>query len=95
VIYGPELEALTDNELAVLHTFTRSAPAGWVGYARRIDAAMLADVAGPLGPSPQVYICGPTLLVESAAGALVQAGIKPSLIRTERFGPSGNTAGGG
>jgi len=74
------------------HTFTRSQPPGWTGYARRIDQPMLREVAGPLGKTPQVFICGPTLLVESVANALVQIGIPAAQVRTERFGPSGGTA---
>jgi ferredoxin-NADP reductase len=74
----------------VIHTLTRAQPPGWTGYARRIDPAMLTEVVRPLGRSPQVFICGPTLLVEAAANGLVQAGIGASRIRTERFGPSGS-----
>ena len=73
----------------MIHTFTRSQPAGWTGYARRIDDQMLDEVARPLGKNPKVFICGPTRLVESAANGLVQTGLKSNQIRTERFGPSG------
>jgi ferredoxin-NADP reductase len=92
-IYMQELERLraSGDGLEVFYTFTRAQPPGWTGYARRIDAQMLAEVAGPLGNAPQVYICGPTLLVETAANGLLQAGIAPGQIRTERFGPSGGT----
>ena len=91
IIYYSELEKLAeaDSALKIFHTLTRSQPRGWNGYARRIDQDMLKQVAGPLGKSVQVYICGPTLLVESAANTLVEIGIKPSQIRTERFGPTG------
>jgi ferredoxin-NADP reductase len=90
-IYYDELERLraANDGLEVFHTFTRSQPPGWTGYARRIDAPMLAEVAGPLGKSPQTFICGPTLLVEAAADGLVKAGVQPNAIRTERFGPAG------
>jgi ferredoxin-NADP reductase len=54
---------------------------------------MLAEVVKPLGEAVQVFICGPTLLVESAANDLVGLGIKPAQIRTERFGPTGLVAG--
>ena len=93
VIYHKELEQLqaSDNTLRVLYTFTRVQPPGWTGYARRIDVQMLAEVASPLGTATQTFICGPTLLVEAAANGLVQAGIAPSHIRTERFGPSGTS----
>jgi ferredoxin-NADP reductase len=91
VIYFEELERLaaSGDGLTVAHTLTRSQPPGWTGYSRRIDRAMLTDVLPTAGPSPQVFICGPTLLVESAAEGLVGLGLAPSQIRTERFGPTG------
>jgi ferredoxin-NADP reductase len=92
VIYRDELERLQAATAGaeVIHTLTRSQPAGWRGYARRIDQAMLAEVAAPLGRAPQVFICGPTLLVEAAANGLVQTGVPANRIRTERFGPTGS-----
>jgi ferredoxin-NADP reductase len=92
VIYRDELDQLQASGmgLEVIHTLTRSQPAGWRGYARRIDPAMLAEVAAPLGRAPQVFICGPTLLVEAAANGLVQTGVPGNRIRTERFGPTGS-----
>lgn len=91
-IFFGELEELGNkmNGVEVFHTFTRVQPPGWKGYARRIDQQMLREVAKPIGHSPQVFICGPTALVESAANALVQIGIPASRVKTERFGPSGN-----
>ena len=91
IIYYNELEKLraADSGLQIFHTLTRSQPAGWKGYTRRIDENMLKEVAGPLGGGVQVFICGPTLMVESAANALVKIGINSNQIRTERFGPSG------
>ena len=91
IIYYSELEKYREagGGLHLFHTLTRSQPGGWSGYARRIDQDMLKEVAGSLGKSAQVYICGPTLLVESAANSLVKIGIRPDQIRTERFGPTG------
>jgi ferredoxin-NADP reductase len=91
IIYYAELEKLRSDHsgLEVFHALTRSQPANWKGYSRRIDEAMLNEVAGPLGRFVQVFICGPTLLVEAAANLLVKMGIKPAQIRTERFGPTG------
>jgi ferredoxin-NADP reductase len=96
VIYRAELDQIdaARSGIDIYHTFTRVQPPGWTGYARRIDAAMLGEVAEPLGKRAQVFICGPTLLVESAANALVQIGFSAPQIRTERFGPSGGTTGG-
>jgi ferredoxin-NADP reductase len=92
-IYYDELETLRSkmNGLEVFHTFTRVQPPGWTGYARRIDKEMLSEVAKPLGKSPQIFICGPTPLVESAANTLVQIGIPAGKVKTERFGPTGGS----
>jgi ferredoxin-NADP reductase len=91
IIYYTELEKFraADGALQIFHTLTRSQPGGWNGYARRIDQDMLKEVARPLGKSVQVYICGPTLLVEAAANSLVKIGVHANQIRTERFGPTG------
>lgn len=91
VIYSGELMRLKDsqNGPGISYTFTRQAPAGWTGYARRIDARMLGEVAGPLGKTVQAFVCGPTLMVEAVADELLQIGLAPNQIRTERFGPTG------
>jgi ferredoxin-NADP reductase len=90
VIYRDELEALatTDARLRILHTLTRVQPPGWTGFTRRIDRPMLEAALDGLGPQPLTYICGPTLLVEAAANGLVELGVDPGRIRTERFGPT-------
>jgi ferredoxin-NADP reductase len=90
VIYRDELSALAagDPGLRVIQTLTRSQPPGWTGYDRRIDRAMLAEAIAAAGASPLVYICGPTLLVEAAADGLVELGVPPAQVRTERFGPT-------
>ena len=91
IIYYEELEKLraANSGLYIFHALTRSQPPGWKGYARRIDQNMLQEVAGPLGRSVQVFVCGPTLLVEAVANGLVKTGIRSEQIRTERFGPTG------
>ena len=88
VIYRTELDEPADG-LEVFHTLTRSQPPGWTGYARRIDAEMLGDVAFPAGNHPRVFICGSTRFVDAAADGLVAMGYPPQSIRTERFGATG------
>jgi ferredoxin-NADP reductase len=91
VIYRDELERLAaaSPTFEVIHTFTRSQPPGWTGFARRIDDRMLGEVIEPLGIQSLTYICGPTALVETAANALTRLGLPADHVRTERFGPSG------
>jgi ferredoxin-NADP reductase len=89
VLYRDEVERLGEDGVAGHVTLTRAAPPGWAGWARRVDAEMLAAV-GP-GPerAPRVFVCGPTPFVEAAAGLLVALGHAAGRIRTERFGPTG------
>ncbi len=82
VLYAGELDG------AVL-TYTRRAPADWAGYARRVDAAMLAEVAPAPEAKPRCFVCGPTAFVERVAEDLVDLGHDRSLVKTERFGASG------
>jgi ferredoxin-NADP reductase len=91
IIYREELARLAaDTTLQVVHTLTRAQPPGWDGYRRRIDAAMLAEVAWPPAARPLAYVCGPTRLVEAVASTLVGLGHEPARIKTERFGPTGS-----
>ena len=93
IIYRTELDRLVEaaDGLAVYHTLTREKPAGWKGFARRIDAAMMQEVAWQKEADPAVFICGPTSFVEAAAQLLVAMGYPPASIKTERFGATGGS----
>ena len=89
IIYRDELERHGGDRLTVVYTLTRSQPPGWTGYARRVDAEMLAEIGpGPM-ERPRIYVCGPTPFVEAVSEALVQLGHDPQAIKTERFGATG------
>jgi ferredoxin-NADP reductase len=89
-LYRDELEGLQPRAgLHVAWTFTRTAPAGWSGYDRRVDAAMLAEVAPEPDARPLNFVCGPTSFVEAVADLLVDGGYDPRTIHAERFGPTG------
>jgi len=92
VLYREELEALAaaDPALELTITLTRAQPPGWTGYARRVDAELLAATAFPATAAPRVFVCGPTAFVEGVAQALVEAGHAPERVKTERFGPTGS-----
>jgi len=91
IIYRDELDRLAapGSGLTVVHTLTRRQPAGWTGGARRIDREMLASVRFPAAARARCFVCGPTSLVEAAAQSLLSLGHERSLIKTERFGPTG------
>jgi ferredoxin-NADP reductase len=91
IIYRDELERLSNevSALEVTYTLTRIQPPGWTGFARRVDPAMLSEVAWAPGERPLVFVCGPTGFVEAVASALLDLGHAPERVKTERFGPTG------
>jgi ferredoxin-NADP reductase len=92
IIYREELERLgsAPGGPVIVHTLTRERPpSGWHGYARRIDAPMLAEVGFPPAAKPKIFVCGSTLMVEAVAEALVGLGHAPGQVKTERFGATG------
>ena len=91
LLYRAELDRLAaaaDFELII--TLTRGAPDGWTGEEGRIGREMLAARGFPPADRPRVFVCGPTPFVEACADALVALGHDSSLIKTERFGPTGD-----
>jgi ferredoxin-NADP reductase len=88
VIYRAELEELGDG-VEIVHTLTREQPPGWTGYARRVDVALLEEVAWPAGDGSLAFVCGPTSFVETVAAGLVELGYPPRRVKTERFGATG------
>jgi ferredoxin-NADP reductase len=92
IIFREELEQLgsAPGGPGIVHTLTREPPPpGWCGYARRIDAPMLAEVGFPPAAAPKVFVCGPTPMVEAIAEALAGLGHEPGRVKTERFGATG------
>ncbi|HEV3450820.1 MAG TPA: FAD-binding oxidoreductase [Acidimicrobiia bacterium] len=89
VLYPDELDAFATEGVQVRCTLTRRTPPGWEGWSRRVDAQMLRDLDADPTRRPRVYVCGPTPFVERVADLFVAAGHDPSLVKTERFGPTG------
>ena len=50
---------------------------------------MLTELGIAALQGANVFICGPTGMVEGAAQALIGLGLDARRIKTERFGPSG------
>jgi ferredoxin-NADP reductase len=90
VIYRTEFGQPASG-VEVTYTLTRSHPPDWSGYTRRVDAALLGEVAWPAAAMPLAYVCGPTSFVEAVSQVLVQSGYPQERIKTERFGATGGT----
>ena len=92
VFYRDELQALSDqdNSTGLTYAYTRATPKNWPRPPGRIDADLIASSTWPSNLHPTCYVCGPTSFVESVAGLLIASGHSSDLIRTERFGPTGD-----
>jgi ferredoxin-NADP reductase len=91
LIYRRELDELAGrgNGLEVVYTLTREEPAGWAGRTGRVDQEMLRELAWPAAEGALAFLCGPTGFVEAVSSALVELGLPPQRVKTERFGPTG------
>jgi ferredoxin-NADP reductase len=89
VIFRDELLALDskrDNFQLAL-ALTREEKRREQDFDRRIDASIVAELVGRLPAPPRhVFVCGGNPFVEAASQGAIEAGIAPSMIRTERYG---------
>jgi ferredoxin-NADP reductase len=90
-LYRDELakRSSAGDRLTVDQIYTRSAPLGYERPPARIEQRDLADLTWAAGESPRCFVCGPNGFVESASQLLLSLGHPPAMIRTERFGPTG------
>jgi ferredoxin-NADP reductase len=82
IIYADELDE--DAMIAL----TRDAPADWDGNVGRIDAELIGSQAFDSGLA---FVCGSNGFVEAATRLLMDASYQAWRIRTERFGPTGES----
>ena len=73
----------------MIHTLTRAQPAGWTGYARRIDRGDAGRGRLAARAAAARSSAGRPGFVEAAADGLVALGHDPARVKTERFGPTG------
>jgi ferredoxin-NADP reductase len=90
-IYDHELRrrATEDDGLEVNFLYTRMLPDGETRSVGRITAEDLVAYGWPADLEPTCYVCGPTAFVETVSDLLIGLGHDSTMIRTERFGPSG------
>jgi ferredoxin-NADP reductase len=86
LIYRAELEELAAGEVRLVRTLTRGAPPGWQEPTGRVSRELLAPL---VEPGAKAFVCGPTGFVEAVADLLVDLGLDPARVKTERFGPTG------
>jgi len=93
IYYADELRRLNGNarNVAVRFAYTRTAPSDWPSKPQRIGRAFIETNAFASSQNPTTYICGPTAFVEAVSELLGQMGYDTSRMKTERFGPTGES----
>jgi ferredoxin-NADP reductase len=89
VLFGDELFAEEESEsgFTLALALTREPPTRGSDFARRIDGAMVAEVAGRLpAPPGYVFVCGSNAFCDVATDGALAAGLEAASIRTERYG---------
>lgn len=89
MIYRDELFAAHERRdgFDLVLTLTRDTAKREGDFVRRIDDPMIAAVLARLPQAPkQAFVCGANPFVEMAAHGLMDAGISPKIVRTERYG---------
>ena len=89
VIFRDELmrHAEADPGFSLILALTREAAPVAGARLGRINREVIADALTRLGGPPRlVFICGATAFVEVASMFLVEAGVPPGRVRTERYG---------
>ena len=89
VICREELLARDEAEpgFDLLLSLSRDTPRRPQDAGQRIDAALLGAALTKLGTAPHVtFVCGSNPFVEATTGHLLDLGLTPQTIRTERFG---------
>jgi predicted ferric reductase len=85
VAFREELEELKDRlSLTVVHVIERP-PENWTGETGYVTAEVLSRHLPPGYQRFQFFICGPDPMMDAAEAALVQLGVPPERVHTERF----------
>lgn len=79
-----ELEPRLD--LRVTHVLSGTPPVGWRGEVGRISAELLADRLPAGYRRFQFFVCGPDPMMDAMEHGLLDLGVAPERIHTERFG---------
>ncbi len=90
VMFNEALQDLKDrypDRLTLIHVLSRQAQEVDL-LQGRIDGDKVRDLISallPVGSMDEVFICGPEAMIEATEKALLDAGVKPERLHTERF----------
>ena len=89
VIFRDELLAMHDamDGFSLAFAITRESAQRTIDFSRRLDGPIITELLARLpGPPARAYVCGSNPFAEAASQGLVDMGISPAIIRTERYG---------
>jgi predicted ferric reductase len=87
IVYRDELERMAARHGTELVLALSEPPEGWRGHRGRADAALMKKLfAGHRDRAQWLYVlCGPPAMMEAAEAALMELGVPPRRILSERF----------
>jgi ferredoxin-NADP reductase len=84
-VFAGELEALrAELDLRVVFVFEEPEP-GWTGERGLVDLRLLERIAPVHTNDVEFFVCGPGPMMDVVERALVELGVPPERVQTERF----------
>lgn len=94
VIYGKELEELTDRHANLRYSLVISEPPpGYLGLTGMLDADLIRRQIGEV-EGKTFYVCGPNVMYDFCVAALGELGVPRHKIRREHYGPPADVTQG-
>lgn len=86
IMYGDELEAMTNDLNMEIHHVLSEPPPGWQGATGVIDEPLLRELVGKDRGEGRLYvICGPAPMIDSVEEVLGRIGIPMTRVLAEKF----------
>ncbi|WP_302138906.1 ferredoxin reductase family protein [Halomonas alkalicola] len=83
--FREELDALAERlDLEVIHVLDEP-PEGWQGERGKVDRELLSRCLPADDGRRDYFICGPDPLMDAAEGALIELGVAPTRLHSDRF----------
>lgn len=86
ILYRDEIEAMANSPMQLdVHLVLSESPEGWTGATGELTREVLSGCLASVSSEATYYVCGPTPMMDAVEKSLVELGIAPSAIISERF----------
>lgn len=86
ILYRDEIEAMASSPLRLdVQLVLSEPPEGWTGITGELTREVLARCIVSVSSEATYYVCGPTPMMDAVEKSLLELGVAPSAIISERF----------